>query len=268
HRLQIKCADGRISACYDGKPLRPRVILHRTVAAFQGIVVPALKLWASEETVVLNEPNAAYCSRDKLLTYIALYGAEVPIVQTIALFEPSEEAVQSLAGHQGVILKPAHGVRGEGIRAFGSTDELLTAWEDHNLRQQSPLSLMREHYLVQPLVNGGGRDLRAFVVNDACVALMQRQALPGEVRANLALGATSTPLSLDHPAASTAVAALEACRLDYGGVDLIEDHDGTVRVLEVDAWAGFAGISAVTGTDVADAILRLAMMRRPGGIAT
>lgn len=268
HRLQIRCADGGIEACYDGKPVRPGVILHRTVAAFQGIVVPALQLWASEDTIVLNEPNAAYCSRDKLSTYLALYRAGVPIVHTIALVEPSEDSLQSLAGQHGVILKPAHGVRGEGIRAFESTGELLAACGDGDLRQQSPLSLMREHYLVQPLVNGGGRDLRAFVVNGTCVALMQRRAAPGEVRANLALGATSTPLALDHPAASTAVAALDACRLDYGGVDLIEDQAGTVRVLEVDAWAGFAGITAATGTDVAGAILQLAMMRRLGGTAT
>lgn len=264
HRLQVHCMDGEVLGCYDGKPVRPEIILHRTVAAFQGIVVPALKLWAAEETIVLNEPDAAYRSRDKLLTYLALHRAQVPIVHTIAFVEPSEEAMQHLTGDRGVILKPAHGVRGEGIRAFGSTDELLAAWEN-NLGQRSPLSRTREHYVAQPLVGGGGRDLRAFVVNGACVALMQRQATPGEIRANLTLGATPTHLSLDHPAASTAVAALEACRLDYGGVDLIEDDDGTVRVLEVDAWAGFAGISAATGEDVAGAILQFAMTRRLGG---
>jgi ribosomal protein S6--L-glutamate ligase len=265
HRLQVHCVDGSISGCYDGKPVRPGIILHRTVAAFQGIVIPVLKLWASEEAIVLNEPDAAYHSRDKLLTYLALHRAQVPIVHTVAFVEPSEEAMRPLADHRGVILKPAHGTRGEGIRAFWSTDKILVAWED-DLKKQSPLSFAREHYVVQPLVGGGGRDVRAFVVDGSCVALMQRQAAPGEVRANLTLGATATQLPLDHPAASTAVAAVEACRLDYGGVDLIEDDDGTVRVLEVDAWAGFAGISAVTGEDVAGAILQLAVTRRLGGL--
>ena len=41
-------------------------------------------------------------------------------------------------------------------------------------------------------------------------------------------------------------------------MDLVEDGDGVIRVLEVDAWAGFAGISGVTGTDVARAILDFA----------
>lgn len=48
---------------------------------------------------------------------------------------------------------------------------------------------------------------------------------------------------------------------------LIEDNDGTIRVLEVDASAGFAGISAVTGEDVAGAILELAKIRWLEGLA-
>ena len=93
------------------------------------------------------------------------------------------------------------------------------------------------------------------MVAGTCVALMRRVAPPGEIRANLAQGATGSPLPAGHPAGKVAVAALRVCGLDFGGVDMIEDADGTVRVLEVDAWAGFAGITEVTGADVAGAIL-------------
>ena len=113
----------------------------------------------------------------------------------------------------------------------------------------------REHYLAQPLIGGGGQDIRAYVVAGTCVALMRRVARPGEIRANLAQGATGSPLPADHPAGKVAAAALRACGLDFGGVDMIEDAGGTFRVLEVDAWAGFAGITQVTGADVAGAIL-------------
>lgn len=260
HRLQIHCVDSAISGCYDGNPVVPEIILHRTVANFQGIVIPLLKLWAEDGAVVLNEPGAAYRSRDKLLTYLSLCRAQVPIVPSIALVEPSAKAMIDFPDYQEIILKPAHGLQGQGIRWFGSPAELLAAWEGI-FGPDLSLPRPREHYLVQPIISGGGRDLRAFVVDHTCVALMQRQAVPGEIRANLALGATATRISLDHPAASTAVEGLAACQLDYGGVDLIEDDDGTIRVLEVDAWAGFAGISAVTGEDVAGAILQLAMTR-------
>jgi glutathione synthase/RimK-type ligase-like ATP-grasp enzyme len=90
---------------------------------------------------------------------------------------------------------------------------------------------------------------------------MRRVARLGGIRANLALGATGSPLPPDHPAGQVAAAALRACGLDFGGVDMIEDHEGTVRVLEVDAWAGFTGITEVTGADVAGAILGHAAAR-------
>src|SRR5262249_43673004 len=112
---------------------------------------------------------------------------------------------------------------------------------------------------------GGGQDIRAYVVAATCVALMRRVAPPGEIRANLAQGATGSPLSLDHPAGQIAAAALRACGLDFGGVDMVEDSGGAVRVLEVDAWAGFAGITAVTRADVAGAILRPATAPPPRG---
>lgn len=264
HRLELHCVGSRIRAYYGGEQVSPGIILHRTVSRFQGIVVPALEWWAAEGTKILNDPEAAYRSRDKLLTTLSLCRAHVPIVPTLAFVEASEKALRTLGGGQELILKPAHGVRGEGIRTFASATELLGEWDPgHSI----PLSqsLLREHYIAQPLVNGGGCDIRAFVVDGVCVALMQREAQPGEVRANLALGAIPTRLPLLHPAASAAVAAVDACQLDYGGVDLIEDEEGVVRVLEVDAWAGFAGITVVTGQDVAGAILDLATKHLPEG---
>lgn len=265
HRLAIYCADNQVRAYYDGEQARPGVILHRTVSAFQGVVIPALEWWAAEGTKILNEPGAAYRSRDKLLTTLSLCHARVPIVPTLAFDEASEKTLRTVSGGQELIVKPAHGVRGQGIRTFASAAELLGEWDPGRSMPSQPLA--REHYIAQPLVNGGGRDVRAFVVDGACVALMQREAQPGEVRANLALGAIPTRLPLIHPAASVAVAAMEACQLDYGGVDLIEDEDGVVRVLEVDAWAGFAGITEATGQDVAGTILDLAAKHLPDGPA-
>ncbi len=264
HRLELYCTGSQIRAYYDGEPARPGIILHRTVSPFQGIVVPALTWWAAKGTKILNKPEAAYRSRDKLLTTLSLCRAGVPIVPTLAFIEASEKSLRTVSDSQGLILKPAHGLLGRGIRTFASVGELLQEKWDPDRGMLSG-SFVREHYIAQPVVSGGGRDMRAFVVDGVCVALMQREARPGEVRANLVLGATPTRLSLIHPAASTAVAALEACQLDYGGVDLIEDVEGTVRVLEVDAWAGFAGITAVTGQDVAGFILDLAVKRMPEG---
>jgi ribosomal protein S6--L-glutamate ligase len=262
HLLGLWCADGGQHALYAGRPALPDIVLHRTVAPFHGIVAPVLSCLAAGGSRVLNHPDAAYRSRDKLLTTLELASAGIPVVPTVALDEPGRAGVAALGAGE-VILKPAHGARGEGIRTFSSAAALRSAWRP---REDWPgtagYHAEREHYLVQPLVGGGGLDIRAYVVHDACVALMRRVARAGEPRANLALGARGSPLPPSHPAAGLAAAALKACKLDFGGVDMIEDGDGVLRVLEVDAWAGFAGITRVTGGDVAGAILDYATARR------
>jgi RimK family alpha-L-glutamate ligase len=265
HLIGVGCADGQVYVCYSGQKTRPDIVIHRTVAPFRGIVVPALSCLAAGGARVLNDPEAAFRSRDKLLTTLALVRAGVPVVPTLAFDEPEGVSLAMLgpAGQRpaGLILKPARGVRGEGVAAFGSAAALAAACPRRGPRPGAPgYHVEREHYLAQPLAGQPGQDIRAYVVDGSCVALMRRTARPGEVRANLALGADAVPLPLAHPAAGVAAAALIACGLDLGGVDLVED-DGVIRVLEVDAWAGFAGITGVTGTDVAGAILDLAAAR-------
>ena len=265
HLIGLWCADGEQYACYAGKPAQPGIVIHRTVAPFRGIAIPVLECLAAGGSLVLNPPDAAFRSRDKLLTTLDLARAGFPVVPTVAFDEPAGGNLAAL-GPGGLVVKPARGVRGEGIRAFGSAAALVSAWQLRDARPDAPgYHAEREHYLAQPLIGGGGQDIRAYVVAGNCVALMRRVARPGEIRANLAQGATGSPLPASHPAGKIAVAAVRACRLDFGGVDMVEDAGGMIRVLEVDAWAGFAGITDVTGADVAGAILDHAAAGGAGG---
>jgi RimK family alpha-L-glutamate ligase len=265
HLIGLWCADGEQYACYAGKRARPGIVIHRTVAPFRGIAIPVLNCLAAGGSLVLNPPDAAFRSRDKLLTTLDLARAGIPVVPTAAFDEPAGGDLAAL-GPGSLVVKPARGIRGEGIRAFGSAEALASAWQLRDARPGAPgYHAEREPYLAQPLIGGGGQDIRAYVVAGNCVALMRRVARPGEIRANLAQGATGSPLPAGHPAGKIAVAALRAGRLDFGGVDMVEDADGRIRVLEVDAWAGFAGITDVTGADVAGAILDHAAARGAGG---
>jgi ribosomal protein S6--L-glutamate ligase len=270
HLLGLRCADGQQSACYAGKPVLPGIVIHRIVAPFRGIAAPALACLVAQGTLVLNHPDAAFRARDKLLTTVDLVNAGIPVVPTAAFDEPGGVDLAAL-GPGELIVKPARGVRGEGIATYGSAAALTAAWQPREAWRPGSARpgyhTEREHYLAQPLIGGGGQDIRAYVVGKRCVALMRRVARPGEARANLALGAAGSALPLSHAAGAVAAAALAALGLDFGGVDLIEDADGAVRVLEVDAWAGFAGISTVTGADVAGAILDHATARHRQGVA-
>jgi ribosomal protein S6--L-glutamate ligase len=268
HRIELLLSDESTETFYGGRRADPRVLLHRTVSPFQGLFAAAADHWRHSGTVILNEVEASFRSRDKVLTTIALRDSGVPVVTTLSFDEPDPRTLHLLPDGD-LIIKPAHGVRGEGIEAYSSANAVAQAWGLRGARTRRRsvpgYHMVREHYLAQPLIGGGGSDLRAYVVGGNCVGLMRRRARPGEIRANLELGASGEPLDLAHPAAATATTALRACALDYGGVDLIEDDEGIVRVLEVDAWAGFAGITSCTGADVAGAILDLALRRRADG---
>jgi len=268
HLLGLWCADGQQFPCYAGRPARPGIVIHRTVAPFRGIAAPVLTCLAAQGSLVLNHPGAAFRSRDKLLTTMDLVSAGIPVVPTAAFDEPGGASLAGL-GPGELIVKPARGVRGEGITTHRSAAALTAAFQRREPWRPGEgrpgYHTEREHYLAQPLIGGGGHDIRAYVVGPECIALMRRVARPGEVRANLALGGAGAPLPVSHAAGAVAAAALAACGLDFGGVDLIEDADGTVRVLEVDAWAGFAGITEVTGADVAGAILGYAAARHAAG---
>jgi RimK family alpha-L-glutamate ligase len=215
-------------------------------------VIPALQLLADAGARIPNRPEFAVRARDKLLTTIALTAAGLPIVPTLGVVQPGADALPMLPGTE-VITKPAHGVRGIGVRLHHTQTEAAAALTGNVAKRHRALPL--EHYVAQPLIKPIGRDLRAYVVAGECLGVMQREAPVREFRANLSRGGRARPLPKDHPAAGLAVAALAACGLDYGGVDLIEDADGTIRILEVDAWAGFSGLTATTGADVAGALL-------------
>ncbi len=156
------------------------------------------------------------------------------------------------------VIKPAHGLQGRGVSFFTSRAEAQA--EARSIRWGDAQDLVSEYYLAQPAAGSPGQDIRAYVVGGACAALARRtSAHPGEPRANITLGAVATALALDHPAAALAVAATQALGLDYAGVDLLEDGDGQLQILEVDAWAGFAGLELATGADVSGRILDLAL---------
>ncbi|MBO0818126.1 MAG: hypothetical protein J2P30_23580, partial [Actinobacteria bacterium] len=158
HLIGLWCADGGQYACYAGKPARPRVVIHRTVAPFRGIAVPVLNCLAAGGSLVLNPPEAAFRSRDKLLTTLDLARAGVPVVPTAAFDEPAGGNLAAL-GPGGLVVKPARGVRGEGVRAFGSAAALVSAWQRRDARPDAPgYHAEREHYLAQPLIGGGGQD--------------------------------------------------------------------------------------------------------------
>jgi len=263
HRISVWCGDGRVEPLYENAPRDPGVIIHRTISRLQGIVVPALRLWERSGSRIINELSASAVARDKLATALKLTEAGLPVVPSLAFF-PWEETAFSRLPPGGTVIKPAHGLQGRGVSFFATRDAAEV--EARAIQWGDAREILSEHSLAQPVIGPVGQDIRAYVVNGGCVAVAMRTASdPGERRANLTLGAVATPLPLGHPAASLAVAATEAVGLDYAGVDMVEDPDKGLQILEVDAWAGFAGLEQATGADISGPILDMALEKLGNG---
>ncbi len=99
-----------------------------------------------------------------------------------------------------------------------------------------------------------GKDIRAIVVGGRCVAAMQRNAAPGEFRANLHMGGTATTVELDEATIALAVNAARTHQLAVAGVDLLVSDRGPL-LLEVNSSPGLEGIEQATGVDVAEAVI-------------
>jgi RimK family alpha-L-glutamate ligase len=249
HDVTVWCDGSGSTPLYRDREVAPSVIVHRTVSRLSGVVVPALLLWRRRGALVLNDPVWSLVARDKLACALRLAEACVPVVPSLG-FHPSASTTLERCGPGAIVVKQAHGLEGRGVTFHPSAgDGVATrALEDAD-------AFVREHFVAQPAAGPPGEDVRAFVVSGRCVAMMRRRAGPaGGGRANLSLGGRAVPLDVDHPAAAVAVSAASALHLDHAGVDMVETQEG-VAVLEVDAWAGFAGLEQATQADVSGAIL-------------
>ncbi len=133
--------------------------------------------------------------------------------------------------------------------------QVYLAHDPQELRELA-MGMGSKPFLVQEFVApSAGRDHRLYVVGERVVAAMHRCSAE-DFRSNIAGGGRGEAYI---PTPEEEVLAIQCCRLlglDFGGVDLLWDEDGTPLVCEVNSNAFMEGIIACTGVDVADEIIR------------
>jgi RimK family alpha-L-glutamate ligase len=121
----------------------------------------------------------------------------------------------------------------------------------------------RQGALVQSLIEPTGRDLRVVVAGGRVVGTVERRALPGEWRTNVALGALRRRVGVPPSARALALHAVETLGLDLAGVDIASDASGRSYVFEVNGAVDFnATYADEVFTAAAAALLERADDRR------
>lgn len=209
---------------------------------------------------VLNSAFGTMVAADKVHALQQLGAAGVPTPICVQSKAPEDVAgLIHRVGGPPAILKLIKGTQGVGVIKVDTVESAVSTLE--------ALWSLREDVLIQQFVaESRGADVRAFVVDGKVVAAMERQARPGEFRANVHRGGSTRKISLDELTRQTALDAARALDLRVAGVDILHSAQGPL-VIEVNASPGFEGLEAATGRNIARDIIQCAERMMAGRAA-
>ena len=249
-RCYVRIAPGDVAIRYKGKAVKdidaviPRI---GTTSTFYGTAV--LRQLEMMGVYTPNPSDAVLRARDKLrcLQILSAQGLDMPV--TVFGDNPDDTAdVLAMLGDPPHVIKLNEGSQGTGV-----------VLAEKRSASQSVIEAFRglyANFLVQEFIGEAkGSDLRCFVVGRKVVAAMQREASPGEFRANLHRGGTAVPAVLSTEERRIAVKAAAALGLEIAGVDMLRSHRGPL-ILEVNASPGLEGIESATGVNVSQHIIQ------------
>ncbi len=196
----------------------------------------------------LNSSSSIAQSRDKLFSLQMLQNNQLQIPTTGFANSPSDtDDLIEMVGGAPLIVKLLEGAQGRGVvlaETRKAAESVINAFKS-----------LQANLLVQEFVKeADGKDIRCFVVNGKVIASIQRQAPPGEFRANVHLGGKASTVKITTEERKLAIQAAKVLGLKVAGVDIIRSSKGPL-LLEVNSSPGLEGIENATGKDVAGAMI-------------
>ena len=197
----------------------------------------------------LNSSTAITQSRDKLFSLQLLLQSGIDIPTTGFANSPLDtDDLIKMVGGSPLIVKLLEGTQGKGVvlaETKKAAESVINAFKSLNA-----------NILVQEFIKeANGKDLRLFVVDGKVVATIQREAMPGEFRANIHLGGTASVIKPTSEEKKIAIRAAKAMDLKVAGVDIIRSSKGPL-LLEVNSSPGLEGIEGATNKDIAGEMIR------------
>lgn len=139
---------------------------------------------------VLNSATAITQSRDKLYSLQLLLNSGIDIPTTGFANSPLDtDNLIKMVGGSPLIVKLLEGTQGKGVvlaETKKAAESVINAFKSLNA-----------NILVQEFIKeANGKDIRCFVIDGKVVAAIQREAMPGEFRANIHLGGTASVIKI------------------------------------------------------------------------
>lgn len=200
---------------------------------------------------VVNRPEVIEACGDKWATSCLLAQHRIPQPRT-ALATDREEALQVIErfGYP-VVLKPVVGSWGRLLARVNDRDAAEALLEHKEVLGD----YLHQLFYIQELVPKPGRDIRAFVIGDRCVAAIYREH--SHWITNTARGGTARPCPVTPELEELAVRAARAVGGGVLAIDLFESDRGLL-VNEVNHTMEFKNSVHTTGVDIPGLILEYA----------
>ena len=233
-----------------GKAIEPLdAVIPRIRPAQTFYACALLRLFESLGVFCLNNSDSIIQSRDKLfsLQLLLKQGVQIPTTGFASSPLDTNDLIEMVGGSP-LIVKLLEGTQGKGVvlaETKKAAESVINAFKSLNA-----------NILVQEFIKeADGKDLRCFVIDGKVVAAMQRTAPPGEFRANVHLGGTTSIIRATAEERKLAIKATKAMGLRVAGVDIIRSASGPL-VLEVNSSPGLEGIEAATQKDIAQMMIK------------
>jgi ribosomal protein S6--L-glutamate ligase len=248
-RCYMRIAPGDFEIHYKGRELADYdAVLPRIGASVSKYGCAVLRQFEMMGAYTPNPSDAILRARDKLRAHqlLARQGIALPI--TVYGDNPDDTGdLLAMLGAPPYIVKLVEGAQGTGVILVEKPSAARSVIE--------AFRGLYANFLVQEFIEEAkGADVRCLVVGRKVVAAMQRNAAPGDFRANLHRGGHASRVELSAQEVDIAVKACAAVGLGIAGVDLLRSNRGPL-VLEVNSTPGLEGIEGATGIDVAGAIV-------------
>ncbi len=248
--------DDRVLAFTLGqRPVGVDVVMERSINHSRAL--HALRLFESQGLVCVNSSAVATTCGDKLLTSVALQEHQVPQPEVRVAFTPESALVAIEEMGYPVVLKPAVGSWGRLLAKVNDRDAAEALLEHKTVLGSYHHSI----FYIQRFVAKPGRDIRAFVIGDQCVAAIYRTS-PHWIT-NTARGGQATVCPVTDELARIAVAGARAVGGGIVALDLFETDDGLL-VNEINYTMEFKNSVAPTGVNIPALMVDYVLQRGAG----
>jgi [lysine-biosynthesis-protein LysW]--L-2-aminoadipate ligase len=224
-----------------------KVVVERCVSQSRALYVQRIMRLAGVKTV--NNYEVIENCGDKFITTQLMLQHGVPTTRVVMAFTPDSalKAIEQV-GYPAV-LKPVVGSWGRGVVRVNDRDaaEAVVGLRDE-------LGGYQQHiYYIQELVKKPERDIRSFVVGNACIAAIYRTSAHWITNTHLGGKASNCPVTPELHDIS--VRAANAVGGGIVAVDLFEDPERGLLVNEVNHTMEFRNSVPATGVDIPGAMV-------------